>query len=320
MWSFSNGRLFEKCQRAWFYKSHVASARSMKPLQREAYVLSKLQTLSGWRGKIVDEVISARIVPALEKGWRLDAQGVLEYARMLFDNQRGFATLNRIREEGMTQAKAGRDFAAFSVVDYGIGVNRDDLVRAWQEIKQALLNLLNMHELLEDLRGAERLIAQRSLTFSIYHAKARAVPDLIAFFPNQPPLIVDWKVHAFATRDYRFQLAAYALALVRSNPHRDFPASLAQYEPEDVRLIEAQLLTNILRPYKLITRDIDGLENRIVESLMEMNLAMGESTTNSLNAFDYPVTEYPGVCEQCVFRKLCWEDPVCQEPKQMTLL
>lgn len=320
MWSFSSGRLFDKCQRAWFYKSHVASAMSMNPLQREAYLLSKLQTISAWRGRIVDEVISTRIVPALEKGWRLNAQAILQYARLLFDNQRKFATSNCFRQEGMSQAKAGKDFAAFYVVDYGIGVNRDDLICAWQEIKQALLNFLSMHELLEDLRGAERLIAQRSLTFSVFQAKARAVPDLIAFFPDQPPLIVDWKVHVFASRDYRLQLAAYALALVRSNPHQDFPESLAQYEPEDVRLIEAQLLTNVLRPYKLIPRDIEGLENHIVESFMEMNLAMGDNTTKSLNAFDYPVTEYPGACEPCPFRKLCWEDPVWQESKQMTLL
>jgi hypothetical protein len=320
MWSFSSGRLFEKCQRAWFYKSHVASATSLNPLQREAYLLSKLQSISAWRGRIVDEVISSRIVPALKKGWNLEKQAILQYARLLFDDQRSFAKANSIRQEGMSQAKAGRSFAAFYVVEYGIGVKRDDLVRAWQEIKQALSNLIEMRKLLEDLRQAERLISQRSLTFSVLEAKARAVPDLIVFFVDQPPLIVDWKVHAFANRDYRLQLAAYALALVRSSPHQDFPASLAQYEPEDVRLIEAQLLRNVLRPYKLIPNDIDGLENHIVDSFMEMNLAMGESPTKSLNAFDYPVTEYAGVCEQCPFRKLCWEDPVWQESKQMTLL
>lgn len=320
MWSFSSGRLFEKCQRAWFYKNHVASGTSLNPLQREAYILSKLQSISAWRGRIVDEVISSRIVPALEKGWKLDKQGILQYARLLFDNQRSFAKGNSIRQEGMSQAKAGNNFAAFYVVEYGIGVNRDDLIRAWQEIKQALSNLLEMRELIEDLRQAERLISQRSLTFSVLDARARAVPDLIAFFDNQPPLIVDWKVHAFANRDYRLQLTAYALALVRSSPHQDFPAYLGQYEPEDIRLVEAQLLTNVLRRYKLIPRDIDALENHIVDSFMEMKLAIGEETAKSLNAFDYPVTEFAGVCEQCAFRKLCWEDPVWQESKQMTLL
>ncbi len=154
MWSFSTGRLFEKCQRAWFYKSHVASAVSLNPLQREAYLLSKLQTISAWRGRIVDEVIGARIIPTLEKGGRLDELGILQYARLLFDNQRKFAMSNCFRNEGMSQAKGGKDFAAFYVVDYGIGVHRDDLIRAWQEIKQALLNLLRMHELLDDLRGS----------------------------------------------------------------------------------------------------------------------------------------------------------------------
>ncbi len=99
MWSFSNSRLFGKCQRAWFYKNHVANANATKnPLQREAYILSKLQSVSAWRGRIVDDVISQRIVPALEKGWTLNASLILEYARLLFDKQREFAMLNRVRE------------------------------------------------------------------------------------------------------------------------------------------------------------------------------------------------------------------------------
>jgi len=69
MWSFSNGRIFDKWQRWWFYKNHVANANATKnPLQREAYLLSKLQTIWGWRGEIVDHVISEKIVPALDTG------------------------------------------------------------------------------------------------------------------------------------------------------------------------------------------------------------------------------------------------------------
>lgn len=321
MWSFSNSRLFGKCQRAWFYKNHVANANATKnPLQREAYILSKLQSIFAWRGRIVDDVISERIVPALEKGWTLNANAILEYARLLFDKQREFAMLNRVREPGMSQSKAGEAFAAFYPVEYGTGVSREELNRAWKEIEQAVLNLLAMRELLDDLRRAERLVAQRNLMFSIFQVKARAVPDLIAFFRDEPPLIVDWKVHIFGTRDYRLQLATYAIALVRCVPHQDFPSSLALYAPEDVRLIEAQLLTNVLRPYKLTEQDIEATESRIIESSMEIGLAAGDGFIKELDAFDYPVTEYPETCLTCPFRKLCWEEQVCRESKQMTLL
>jgi hypothetical protein len=92
------------------------------------------------------------------------------------------------------------------------------------------------------------------------------------------------------------------------------------YAPEDIRLIEAQLLTNVVRPYKLTGRDVDSVESRIVESSMEMSLAAGENAVKAVDPFDYPVAEYPEACEKCLFRKLCWKDKVCQESKQMTLL
>jgi PD-(D/E)XK nuclease superfamily len=321
MWSFSNGRLFNKCQRAWFYKNHVANANATKnPVQREAYILSTLQSVWSWRGRIVDHVISQRIVPALERGWTINVNALLEYTRSVFDRQREFALLNRVREPGMSQTKGGESFAALYAVEYGTGVTAEEMKRAWADVEQALLNLLDMRDLLTDLRRAERLIAQRPLTFEVFQAKAKAVPDLIAFFRDEPPLIVDWKVHTFGNRDYRLQLAAYAVALVRSPPHQDFPAGLSLYEPEDVRLLEAQLLTKASRPYKLTERDVDAMESRIVESFMEMSLAAGAAGVRGLGAFDYPAAEYPEACEKCPFRKVCWEEQLCQESKQMTLL
>jgi len=322
MWSFSSSRMFGKCQRAWFYKNHVANANATKNLlQREAYILSKLQSVSAWRGKIVEHVIEVRIVPALVKGWDINRDAILKYARLLFDTQLEFAKLNRVREPGMTQSKAGESFAALYQVEYGAGISKGDIKRAWEEVEQALLNLLAMNELLNELRRAERLIAQRSLTFSIFQTKVRAVPDLIAFFRDEPPLIVDWKVHVFGTRDYRLQLATYAIALLRCcPPHRDFPQSLAPHRAEDVRLLEAPLLTKVLRHYKLTERDIAATESHIIESSMEMNLAMGDGIVKSLDAFDYPVAEYSETCETCSFRNPCWEGQVCRESKQMTLL
>lgn len=321
MWSFSTGRLFDKCQRAWFYKNHVANANATKnPLQREAYVLSKLQTVAAWRGRLVDDVISTRIVPALERGWSLNSGAILQHARSLFERQWEFATSGRVREPGMSQTKAGDAFAAFYAVEYGPGVSQEDKARAWGDVERALLNLLGMPDVLDDLRRANRLIAQRNLMFSVFQARARAVPDLIAFYGDGPPLIVDWKVHAFANRDYRLQLAAYALALLRCAPHQDFPASLSLYTPEDVRLLEVQLLTGVSRPYQLDEKDVEAVESHILESFIDMRLAAGDVPTGSLNAFEYPVAEYPEICAKCQFRKLCWEEPVCRELRQMTLL
>ena len=59
IWSISESKTFKRCQRQWYFKNCVASALAKKdPIRREAYLLSKLQTISGWRGQIVDSVLS----------------------------------------------------------------------------------------------------------------------------------------------------------------------------------------------------------------------------------------------------------------------
>lgn len=321
MWSLSTAKLFEKCQRQWFYKTHVANAKAAEHgVQREAYVLSKLQTVASWRGKIVDHVITKRVVPALETRRPLNAEELIEYASGVFDRQREFALRNGVREPGMTQTAAAESFAALYAVEYGLGLTREDFGRAWADIEQALDKLLGMRELLNRLRRAEKLAPQRNLTFSLFDVQCKAVPDLIAFFRAGPPLVVDWKVHTFGTKDYRRQLATYALGLTSCDPHSDFPPSLSQYAPTEIELLEVQLLTGRQREYKLTEADIDDVESYIAGSAMEISLAIGDVAVSRLGPFDFPVTDFAGTCEKCPFRSLCWKEPTCQESRQMTLL
>ncbi len=135
----------------------------------------------------------------------------------------------------------------------------------------------------------------------------KAVPDAIAFFDDQPPLIVDWKVHAFGTKDYWLQLVTYALALTRCKPHRDFPRAFKGCAPTEVRLIEVQLLTNRLREHSLEDEDVGEVEDMITESASQMALALDGRKLTVLEPADFPVTTWPENCESCPFRRPCWE-------------
>jgi hypothetical protein len=319
IWSFSNSHLFKKCQRQWYFKTHVANANAKKiPLQREAYLLSKLQSIAAWRGSLVDHVISRRVVPALGNGWNISLAKTLEYTRTVFDAQLDFALRHRVREPGMSVAKCGDTFAAFHSVEYGLEVGDDEIARAWADVELALTNLLRMRELFTTLGAAVKLVAQRPITFPYFGVTVRAVPDLIAFFETGSPLIVDWKVHSFGLHDYRLQLATYAVALARCEPHKDFPPALSLYAPADIRLLEVQLLTDQRREYTLSDSDIEGIDSYIAETATGMVLADGESGKGALRPFDYPVTQYPDTCQRCPFRKPCWESEVWQESKQIS--
>ena len=104
----------------------------------------------------------------------------------------------------------------------------------------------------------------------------RAVPDAVIFYDDAPPLIVDWKVHAFGLQEAWTQLATYAIALTRCAIRTsDFPASLGRWKVTDVRLAEAQLLTNQVRRYASQKEDVERADAYIAQSVTQMLLATG---------------------------------------------
>ena len=208
----------------------------------------------------------------------------------------------------MRPAQAGKEFAAFFEVEYGTGVPDAEIERARDEVEQALTNLFGMTDLLADLRRANYSIAQRPLQFKHCGYSVKAMPDLISFYPDEPPLITDWKVHFLGAKDYRLQLATYALALTRCNAHSDFPASVASYGPADVRLAEVQLLTGQLRRYPLTVEDVNEVEDHIAASAEQMALALDGRKFANLCPDDFPVTIFPETCQGCRYRSLCWQE------------
>lgn len=299
--------MFRKCQRQWFFKNHVANARAKDTLRKEAYYLSKLQSLAAWRGNIVDAVLSNTIVPALNRGQKPRLAAVLQEARTLFDTQLAFARLRRIREPNMTQERGGTAYAALYAVEYDEPITDDDLSQAWTDIEHALTNFYEMDELAQIFRASSQLIAQRALSFSYNGTSVRMVPDVIVFYPNQPPTIIDWKVHTFGMQNYRLQLASYAIALTQCKPHVDFPRTLSRYSAQHINLLEVQLLTKVQRQYVLTEMDVESVYSFIARTAREMDLALNGETQKTLLPSDFPVALDPDECQRCPFRALCWE-------------
>ena len=306
-WSFSAARAFRQCQRSWFFKHCLASAVAADPRRRAAYLLSKLQSVSAWRGRLVDKILTERLVPALGRRQPITQTDLRVAAKTCFDRELDFALNNRIHEPGM-QASRNDAVAAFRAIEYGATIARQEIAQAWDDIETAISNLFKMHRLREALKHASYVIAQRSLQFTFDAVTVVAVPDVIAFNDHAPPLIVDWKVHSFGTRDYRLQLALYALALSRCAPHRDFPEVLTTFAPTDYRLLEAQLLAGIEHEYTLHSADFDELEDHVAATAAEMLAATDGLKNGELRADDFAVTEWPDLCQRCPYQRICWEE------------
>lgn len=307
-WSISESRTFRRCQRQWFYKNLLASATAKDETRREAYLLSKLQSVSSWRGNLVDTVVSELVVPALRFGRAVTLGEAVREARRLYDTQLAFARRHPLRDPGLRPAQLEGEFAAFFAIEYREDLSEEELSRAWQEVEEALTNLFGMTDLFDELRAATLLAPQRALSFPHSGMTVRAVPDVVAFYRGRPPLIVDWKVHAFGLREAWLQLATYAVALTRCGPHRDFPGDHSQWRVQDVRLAEAQLLTNRLRRYELTEDDEESVDAYVADSVTQMLLASGGKKGKDLAPAEFPVAASPDACRRCPFRKLCWEE------------
>lgn len=310
IWSFSEGHLFRKCQRQWFFGKRFASAKAKDPLRREAYLLSKLCSIHAWRGRIVDQVIEKTIIPSIQSKNTITLQSAIKDADKRFNTQLDFALNHRIMVPGFKASEHENDLAAFFEVEYGAPPTQDEIAKARAEVHTALTNLFQSEqfkEVRESVKSAFRLVAQCPITFKFAGATVRAVPDLICLFRRAPPLVIDWKVHHFGVHDYYQQLVAYAITLTRCGEHKGVPAELRDYPAHSVNLIECQLLTNEARRHIITAEDVAEVEDRMASEIRSMLLAVDGRENKELKAEDFPTTTWLGACSTCNFKKRCWE-------------
>jgi hypothetical protein len=116
-WSISKSKLFTKCQRKWYYYTLVASATSTDLLRKQAHQLKQLQSISAWRGTIVDNVIQHFVVPEIKKHNIPPQEGVLNFASELMDRQIAFGKQKKHLCEEISKSKCP-DFCAFFDLEY----------------------------------------------------------------------------------------------------------------------------------------------------------------------------------------------------------
>jgi hypothetical protein len=138
IWSVSTGKMFERCQRQWFFKTQLASAKAKDKTRRHAWRLSKLQSLSAWRGNLVDQVLSEEVLPAFGQGRSITADQALTVAMGRFDRQLAIGRAHRLHEEGFNPTAFGDDFVAFHALEYGGALAEAEIERARDEVRRAI--------------------------------------------------------------------------------------------------------------------------------------------------------------------------------------
>lgn len=304
MWSVSEARMFRRCPRQWYYKNIVASSVAKDPYRRKAYLLSKLQSVPAWRGQIVDDVISSAIIPCLRRGEKITLEKAKKRAHQQFNEELELARSNA-RLSAPKKSSSSKLIALHSLYYEGV-LDQHQLDLALSEVDQALTNLFTMDEVKDAIKSSSLLIPQRSLVFQYGETSIRAVPDLLVFYNDRAPMVVDWKVHTFGIQEAWLQLGVYALALTNCRPHKDFPATLSCLKPTDLELLEVQLLTKTCRRSRLDEDELERVEAYIADSLAEIEAAVDDKEPRQLTPEDFAVSAFPNVCNSCAFRELCW--------------
>ena len=308
-WSITKSKMFSQCPRKWFYYEIMANSRARDPLRREAYMLKQLQSLYAWRGSLVDSVIEKFIVPRMKSKNLPSEDDVIAFSIKLMDKQLEFGKARKFRCDNATKSSARDSYCAFYDLEYNGGLDEDTLQRAKEEALISLSNLMRSGFLMQVMESSSFIAAQRSLVFRFGNTAISCTPDFVAFFPDQPSLITDWKVHSFANADSWLQLGVYAFALSKIKPHRDFPEGIqGQLEdPANIRLVEYQLLKNQQRKYSVSPEDIVDIEDYIFKSCTQMNRLVDGKKYNELDINRFPTARSPEICERCQFKMLCWK-------------
>ena len=307
-WSVSASKAFFQCPKKWYYETVFASSRSSDTKRKEAYFLKHLQSIHSWRGKLVDQVITMFIVPRLNKRRQVEKSEVLSYADRLMEAQLEFARSKMYRS--LDSKKNAYNYCALLELENNSSLDEESIEQVKSEVKSSLLNLLDSVLLSELAEKGLYLIAQRTLQFRFTSMTIKCTPDLIAFFKERPPFIVDWKVETARHREHWLQLGIYGFALSRVKPHKDFPNDWRDIltDPTKIELMEFQLLRNQEIKYVLTEKDISDIEDYIYTSSLRMKQMINSGKPPELLIKILPKARSPWTCQWCKFRGICWEE------------
>ena len=302
-WSISKAKIFSKCQRKWFYYEIMARKNSKDTDRFEAYVLKQLGSIHAWRGKIVDHVIENLLVPEFNRSNVPPFDEIETFVSELMKKQLEFAKLRKYRDPKLTKKKAGDSYCALREIENSEGLDNDSVEKIKEQVIISLKNLLQS-ELMKTLLDSDTvLVAQKNLNYKFQEFNIISRPDLIVYFRDEPPMIIDWKVYFFRTENARMQLGVYAIALTECISTDPFQKPID--DPTEIRLIEYQLLKNFQRNYKLTSLDVCNTKDYINISSQEMAKLINNKKYHEFDINQFKMAYMSESCEYCNFKSLC---------------
>ncbi len=302
-WSISKAKIFSKCQRKWFYYEIMARKNSKDKDRFEAYILKQLGSIHAWRGKIVDQVIENLLVPEFNKSNIPPFDKIETFVSELMKKQLKFAKLRKYRDIKLTKKKAGDNYCALYEIENSEGLDADSVEKIKEQVLISLKNLLQSKLLKTLLDSDTVLVAQKILNYKFQKYNIISRPDLIVYFRDEPPMIIDWKVYFYRKENARMQLGIYAIALTECISIDPFQRLID--DATEIRLIEYQLLKNYQNEFKFTPADICNIKDYINTSSKEMGKVINNRKYHEFDITQFKMATNSESCVYCNFKSLC---------------
>jgi len=286
------------CPRRVFYRSRFASATAAKDSPRyKTFLLAQALDPPAWRGHLVHSAINEWVIPALKKRMWPDFEWVQEQAVALVSRQAEFSRTQKYLQVSKNSAKL--DYCVLRADLLGEGLSSEHLEETKQGVIAALEVLEDRHiDLLGRVRHARWAESEKEIRFYLdEEIFVEAIPDLIFYDSNKQGVIVDWKLWDNTGGTAREQLFAYAFAACRCGW---WPA----LKPENMELIEANLISGEQARYEVTEEDFDDVDDRIFTGVDQL-IPVYEKPAKDSAPDDFAPADGPGACQHCSVLEVC---------------
>jgi len=274
----------------------MASPKAKDPLRHEAYVLKQLQSLSAWRGSLVEYGLTEFVVPYLQSGNLPPVEQVIANTLAVGRRQYNFSLRRRYRDPGVSKTANKGEFCALFPHEYDLEVSAAELAKVGDEVRTAIENFYNRSEFLQRLSRHQWYSPKFRFFFTLGRANVQVELDLLIFRGWNQPIIVDWKVVGSEKSDYKWQMLIYALAVWRKWP---------EIKAGEITVLEARLLEGAIREH-VITRDkLNEAEDYLYQGILEIEAVTDGKSYQEQDVEDYELARSPNTCLYCNFRRLC---------------
>ena len=292
-WSISRDRIFQTCPRQYYfnYYGYWGGWETNAPQRvKQIYVLKQLKNRHMWAGAKVHDCIKHSLTN-LQRGISvLDVNQIIDI------------TLKQMREEFRSSREkryhTHPKTCALFEHEYDVPISDADWRSTAVNMEQCLRNFYSSEtfDMLKELPRQMWLEVEDFSSFNLNNTKIWAVLDCSYRTEDGGITIIDWKTGRSMSEDVTMQLSCYAM----------YAMNKWGVAPENVKLIEYNLLANQSAEFAIGTSEIENTKSYISGSIADMQsllIDVGENVPKDEETFRR--VEDERIRADCSFGKVC---------------